>query len=452
MKLEVSRYRGGRFSVALAILLAMTTWGCASFGVRPVSPEDIPGLQAQTEREPGNGTAHLRLAAALAAADRCDEAVAAAERGRALRPQDPVGPLVIGGCLEAAGQHDEALALYAGFIELYEDAPGAAAVEGRRALALRDRAREEAQAAIQGEETLQPADPETVGVLPFLIDGDTTYHPLSAGLAHMLTTDLALLQRFRLVERVRLGALLQELEIPSEMIDPNTAARTGRLLRASRMVLGTASIPSERQARLGGNIVLETGELVEPLMSEGDLRDLFDLEKELAIQTAEGLGYQLTQADLQRIRDNRPASLIAFLAFSRGLMAEDLGDFGAAAAHYAEALRADPGFGEAQQRLRESVGADAITESTPEEVTTVVVTADRNLGGYTDPDPTTGGLSGANVISNTLDGSIIDVASHQSERATIDAGNSNPNVDVLPEDPVVPPIVAMILITIRIPR
>jgi hypothetical protein len=133
-------------------------------------------------------------------------------------------------------------------------------------------------------------------------------------------------------------------------------------------------------------------------------------------------------------------------------MAEDLGDFETAAAHYAEALRADPGFGEAQQRLRESVGADAIAESTPEEVTTVVVTADQNLGGYTDPDPTSGGLSGANVISNTLDGSVIDVASHQSERATIDAGNSNPNVDVLPEDPVVPPIVALILITIRIPR
>ena len=41
------------------------------------------------------------------------------------------------------------------------------------------------------------------------------------------------------------------------------------------------------------------------------------MEKELALQVAAGLGYQLTEAERQRILENQPGSLAAFLAFSQ---------------------------------------------------------------------------------------------------------------------------------------
>jgi tetratricopeptide (TPR) repeat protein len=294
----------------------------------------------------------------------------------------------------------------------------------------------------RGRSGLLPAEPQTVGVLPFLVDGNPEYQPLSVGLAHMLTTDLALLQRFPMVERVVLNALLQELELPPELIDPESAARTGRLTRASRMILGTLSVPSEPGTRLGGNIILETGELIEPLTLEGDLRDLLALEKTFALQIAENLGYQLSEAERQRILENQPGSLAAFLAFSKGLLEEDLGNFENAAAYFQEAVREDPQYEEAQEHLEGAVGAEALTESSRGDVTVIALRIYESLRVSTEPD----------LIFNALASAVLDVASHQPERATLDAGSANPAIDVVPEEILVLPLleaVISIMITIR---
>jgi tetratricopeptide (TPR) repeat protein len=418
-------------------LLAVT--GCVTVGPRSVGPEDIPALQERAAREPDNGRNHFLLAAALSSADRCDEAVISARRGRALLPEDPTGPILIGQCLEKSGDYDAALNLYAQFLFDHGDTPGAQAVEGRREVALRYKARQAARSAILNEESMAPAEPETVGVLPFIVDGDSAYQALSLGLAHMLTTDLALLRRFPLVERAQLDALLQEMALDPERIDPATAARTGRLMRASRMVLGTVSVPSDTQARLGGNIVLETGEIAEPLATQGALGDLLSLEKDLALQVAAGLGYQVTEAERQRILENQPSSLAAFLAFSKGLLAESQGDFQGAAGFYGEAAGLDPQYGEAETKLRETAGVE-LGQARIAELTFVPV-----------PEPTVMGELGP--MANTLTSSILDIASHQPERATIGAGSGTSIVDLLPEDAEIFPLLgAVITITITIRR
>jgi tetratricopeptide (TPR) repeat protein len=280
-------------------------------------------------------------------------------------------------------------------------------------------------------------------VFPFLVDGDPAYQALSVGLAHMLTTDLALLRRFPLVERVELNALLQEMEVPAELIDPATAARAGRLMGASRMVMGTVSIPSEQDLRLGGNIVLDNGELIEALTAEGDLDALLSLEKEYALRIAESLGYSLSEAERQRILENRPGSLAAFLAFSRGLFSEDLGDFEAASGYYRDAVRLDPQYGEARERLSGSVGAEAVVLAGPGELTSLVSMVDQSLAT----------LPGPNLLAGVLGSAVMDIASHQSERATIDAGTANTVIDLLPEiNNILRSLEAIILITITIPR
>jgi len=428
----------------LAVCALLTSWGCASAGPPVLGPQDVPALEQRAAREPNNGRAHLELGAALAAAGRCDDAVIAAERGMGLLPADPLGPLVMGACFEEEGLFARALTLYGRFLSQHAGVPGAAAVEGRRTIALQEHARSLVRSAVRDEEYLLPADPETLGVLPFVVDGDSIYQPLSVGLAHMLTTDLALLARFPLVERVQLGALMQELALSPEAVDSSTAVRAGRLARASRLVLGTVSIPSERDTRLGGNVVLETGELVEPTLTEGELRELLELQKEYSARIAEALGYDLSEAERQRMLRNRPANLSALLAFSRGLMAEDLGDFEAAAAHYREAIAADPNYQEAQQRLRGAVGADVVSQASPGEVTRVGIQVDQALGIV----PETPGL-----FAGALSGAVFDVASHQPERAMIDAGSATPSAAVLPVDNrVVPNLEAILIIIITIPR
>ena len=432
-----ARLGGGR-----SLLAVLCLSGCATMGAPSVGPGDIPSLQARVAREPEDGTLKLQLAAALASADRCGEAVEIAREGRILRPSDPAGPLIVGRCLERAGNLEGALQVYARYLESYGNAGGADVVRGRRLLTFQTHAREEAQRALAREEELAPGDPETVGVFPFLVDGGPRHQPLSAGLAHMLTTDLALLGRFSMVERVETNALLEELELPRELVDPATAARAGRILQASRMVLGTVRIPSEDEAALGGNIVLETGELVQPLSLEGDLANLLDLEKSFALQLAEDLGYQVSEAERQRILENRPGSLAAFLAFSRGLLEEDLGNFESAAALYREAVQLDPSYGQARSRLDGVSGAQVVVGTEFGQLPFLRGGAEAARVG-----------AGLHLLAGALGSSLLDLASHQSERATLNVGTVNPLIETVLEEALVLPLLeAVILVTITIPR
>jgi tetratricopeptide (TPR) repeat protein len=455
-KLRSQGGHGVRWPSFLALGALVASWGCATAGPPVLGPRDVPDLERRALAEPNNGRVQLELAAALAASGRCYDALAAAERGRRLEPADPLGPLVTGQCLEDADLPGHALEIYGSFLSQYGNVPGAAAVEGRRAIALQAHAKELVRAAIQEEEALEPADPETVGVLPFLVAGDSVYQPLSVGLAHMLTTDLASLGRFPLVERVRLGAVLEELALSPETVDPSAALRSGRLVGAARMVLGTVSIPTSLDARLGGNVVLETGEVVEPTLTEGELTALLDLQKEYSARVAEALGYGLTEEDRRRMEENRPANLRALLAFSRGLMAEDAGDFAGAAAHFQDALSADPQYGDAQQRFRSAVGADVVSRSGRGEVVQVASRVDQALGLPSQPTPTTPPPSPpptSGLLQSTLGGAVFDVASHQAERSLVDAGSATPAGSVTPsENQVVPPLEAILTIIITIPR
>jgi tetratricopeptide (TPR) repeat protein len=255
-----------------------------------------------------------------------------------------------------------------------------------------------------------------------------------------------LLQRFNLVERVRLDALLQEQGISRDLIDASTAAQTGRLAQASRLVLGSATVYSEEETILSGNIVRETGEIAEPMGAQGRITDVLDLEKELALQTAAALGHLLTESDRARILANRPRNLTAFLSFSNGLMAEDLGDFRAASEFYQAALRADPNYAEARNRRNRAVGQQVITTSGPGNATAVSAEIEQEVSNLS---PETG-LSG---ISTTLVSAILDVASHQSERSTKTAGTDNATSDVQPDAPPIQQVFrATLLITIVIPR
>jgi tetratricopeptide (TPR) repeat protein len=416
--------------------------GCAPLSSGSLGPGDVPDLRAQVARAPDDAHSRLRLAAALAGADRCDEALEVASQGAAMDPADPLAPLVIGECLETAGRNDAALTLYGTFLASHGSVRGASAVEGRRALVVRRLATEEARLALQREDAIGVADPEAVGVFPFVVDGPARYQPLSAGLAHMLTTDLALIGRFPLVERVRLDALLAEIRLSDGSVDPATAARAGRLTGASRVIVGTLAIPEGDALRLGSSIVVADGRTVDGAVTDGRLDRLLSIEKDYALGIAEQLGYVLSEAERQRVLDRRPANLAAFLAFSRGLLAESRGDYGVAAGHYGQAARSDPAFADAMTALRRSAGAEVVSAGGPGAAAAAVEEVERSIARRRGPDASAGALRG----------SVLDIASHQTERATADVGWANTIIDTLPVDAdLLPALRALLIIVITIP-
>lgn len=308
------------------------------------------------------------------AAEQCDTAVVVANAAQMLAPGEALGPMVIGGCQEKDGRFDLAFATYTDFANRYPQARGVAAVRALAGLALRTQATQTAKLALARESTLtaEAPEPSTLAVLPVTIAGDSSLQPLSRGLAELITSDLASVRSVRLLERVQIGALLDELQLgQSGRSDPSTAARVGRLLRAERMVQGVAAITQNGPVRMSATVVRGDGNVRAGAQVNGTFKQLLDLEKQLVFGVATQLGIQLTEAERQRILRQGPKNLAAFLAYSQGLEALDRGDYRAAAVAFRAAVRADPSFQAARQQQQAAEAAPAV-QASPGDVVTVV--------------------------------------------------------------------------------
>jgi tetratricopeptide (TPR) repeat protein len=394
-----------RYRILLLFTASLLT---ACLGQRPgdVTPAEIPDLEARLPSEPDNAALRSRYAAALFAADRCDQATAEAKRAETLRPADAVAAMVIGQCAEKAQRYEDALGEYRTFLVQHPDVRGSAAIRAREQLALRAYSTQRARQALQNEAQLsaQAADPATVAVLPLTIAGDTSYQSLSRGLAQMITSDLALIQRFKLVERLQLTALLDEMQLgQTARADASTAARVGRLMQAGRMVQGTATIPPQGEVRLEASVVQASGEVSAPGAATGRFRDLLKMEKALIVDLSARLGYQLSEAERRQVLENGTQNLAAFLAYSRGLLAEDAGDVSRAAAYFSDAVQSDPGFQAAKEQYQSASVATDVQQAQPGQVTTVT----------TAPPPAP---PAAEPVVSALNTTVGNVASNQSEQ------------------------------------
>jgi TolB-like protein len=296
--------------------------------------------------------------------------------------------LVTGHCQEADSRFDLAFQTYRDFADAHPQARGVAVLRAKQELALRAGAIQNAHAALTHEAELsnEPPQPSTLAVLPMTVSGDSTYQPLSRGLAELVTTDLALVRSLRLVERLQVGALLDEMKLgQSGKVDPTTAARMGHMLRAERMVQGVATISKNAPVQLSASLVSGDGTVRAGSQVSGPFKGLLDLEKRLVFDVAAGLGIQLTEAERQRILATGPKNLTAFLAYSDGITALDRGDYQAAARAFSASVRADPSFGAAQQGLQTSQTAPSLSGTGAGDLTTVVQTAEQNTEPPTDP-------------------------------------------------------------------
>lgn len=408
---QVSGHRRAVGGIGSLAALSWLLAGCATSMSVPAA--EIPLLEQQLAGDPTNPAVLQRYAAGLYDSGDCAQALPVARTTIQVAPESEVGPLVAGQCLEREGQHAEALAVYRDFLRDHPNAHGTAAVRARAELAARAEATRLAQSAMAAESRGgEAADPEATGVLPVVVVGDSTLAPLSLGLAHMLTTDFTLLERFRVVERLQLDALMNEMDLSStDRVDPQTAVRVGRMAQAGRLVQGTMVGQLDESAQLDASVVTATGDVVDASGEQGPMRDLITLEKQLVISTAEDLGYRLTEAERRRILESGPQNLKALLAFSNGLLQENLGNWAAAAEHYGAAVRADPSFAEARQKMQVAAGI-AATQGAPSNAP-VGNTADEINREVQDQMR----LAGVDSQLGVRLGGIIDLMGHQSERA-----------------------------------
>lgn len=267
--------------------------------------------------------------------------------------------LYLGLLYEAQQDFARALEEYGAYTELSPLSRTGRKLKARMRMLIRKQIAEEIQTAVQQEETLSvDSIPEnTIAVSYFTnLSGNEEFAPLQKGLTDMLITDLSKVQSLRVVERMRLQMLMEELKLSqSDLSDVSSAPRLGKLLGARHLVNGGFVLPTESDIQLDAlSTDVSLAETVSDVEVSGALERFFELEKVLALEILDDIGITLSQAERDAIQEIPTESFLAFMAYCRGLELEDRGMYQQAATEFGQAAEIDPGFVEATERAEET--------------------------------------------------------------------------------------------------
>lgn len=340
----------------LSWIVALAAAACASGGAS--GPEAIARLERARASNPQSEPVLRSLGIAYYKSGNSKDARTALEQATALDPHDGTAALYLGLAAEAQNDIAAAQRAYASYVRYGRTSRVRRALEARLATLQRRQLQETARSEVRDEQRLTqvPGTPNVVAVLPLTFSGaDTSLQPLGRGLAELLTTDLARSSQLTVVERLRLQAVLDELALQtSGATDSASRVRAGRILQAGRLVQGSI-LQQGPQLRVDAAVIdVPSTRLTGATNDDRALDELLTLEKNIALGLFQQLGVTLTTAERNAIEQRPTRSLSAFLAYSRGLLLEDEGQFERAETFYRDAVRLDPGFGAAQAKDRET--------------------------------------------------------------------------------------------------
>ncbi|MGH7468252.1 MAG: tetratricopeptide repeat protein [Longimicrobiales bacterium] len=343
---------------------------CAANQPRQAVPAGkVTELESLVSRERTNLDARVDLAAAYLKLGRNQDAAALLEGLIALPEHPTSAEYFLGVAYEGLNRVPEARQQYQVYLER-GTVPSIKRVARGRIAAFEKRELEQVvKAALAREQSLAGTNPtpRTIGVFPFLNGGKSSLAPLGRAFAELLTTDLSQTDRLVVVERAQVQRLLDEVKLgQSGLVDPQSAARAGRLLGAGRIVQGRLA-GDESTLRVEVLVAsVATGEARPSIVQQGALRGVMTLQNNLALDIYASFGIQLTAAERERVMRRPTQNVQALLAFGFGLEAEDSGRYREAVERYQSAVKLDPSFVEASVALdRAQARADA-ADDTPQ--------------------------------------------------------------------------------------
>lgn len=339
-------------SLPLALVAALLAGCAAGTGANQVAPNDVPALEAQAAQRPTDGVLLTKLGVAYYGQKNWDRARDALKSAVVLDRSNYRGLVYLGLTYEELGQLDSARASYTQARLRARGDRQKRELDNRLMLLTHKEIQVAARAAVAQESTLSQTAPEpnTIAVFPFRYLGtNEDLRPLERGIAQLVVADLGKVGSLKLLEREQVQALVDELQLASSgRVDPATGARSGRLLRAQNVVQGSIQEPSATTIQLDANAINSLTSGVSASGSAGGpMEQLLDAQKQVVFQLLDRLGIQLTPAERTSLQERPTKDLQAFLLYSRGLAAEDAGDFGAAAGYFNQAAQRDPSFRDA---------------------------------------------------------------------------------------------------------
>lgn len=244
------------------------------------------------------------------------------------------------------GKHKKALSVIITVVVLFFLAARPVIVSAAQVVT--DQVRDWAKRALEEERSLKGTEAQnTITVLYFVASKrDPLLTPLQKGMAIMLITDLKKLEKFNVVERVKLQALLEEMKLSkSGLVDEDTRIKLGKLMKARWIVGGKLDMDSKKRLEILSQ-VLDAPErkIMGNPSVDGLLNDLLKLEKDLLFKIVDLLQVELTPKQREILAQPVTLNLRALFSYFKGVDASDRGDYEKAAGYYREAIREDPSF------------------------------------------------------------------------------------------------------------
>jgi TolB-like protein len=220
--------------------------GCALLASQPALLDDLSN-QADATRVRAEVAATLKTGVEAFRDGKDDAAKLAFERVRALAPGETLVPYYLG--LIALKREDNASAVQ--LLQQYarEDPEGATSRDVPQTLTLLSSAQlqQEVASAVARETEVvgSPPEPGSIAVQAFVNKGsnDGDFRALAKGLAAMIIADLSKVPGLKVLEREKVQLLVNEAKLgDSGLADTASAVRSGRLMRAEKVVVGNFEV------------------------------------------------------------------------------------------------------------------------------------------------------------------------------------------------------------------
>jgi TolB-like protein len=179
------------------------------------------------------------------------------------------------------------------------------------------------------------------------------FDALQKGIAGMLISELAQNPAARVVEREDIQKLLDEQNLGgSGRVDPQTAAKIGKLVGARYVVLGTF-IDFYGDFRVDARLVnVETSEIIKAEKDQMQRDHLYDIIRSIAAQLMKDANLPALpkQTSDQRMSHQVPTEALTY--YSRALLYQDRGQRDKAVDMYQRAIAVFPAYAEAAEGLK----------------------------------------------------------------------------------------------------
>jgi len=183
--------------------------------------------------------------------------------------------------------------------------------------------------------------------------GKEDFDALERGIAGMMISELAQNPAARVVERQEIQRLLDEQNLSAQnRVDPQTAAKVGKVVGARYVVLGTF-IDFYGDFRVDARLVnVETSEIVKVEKDQAQRDHLFQIIQNVAGRLMKDANLPPLPKQASDQRSGRQVPTEALTYYSRALLYQDRGQKDKAVEMYQKALAVFPDYAEAQQGLQ----------------------------------------------------------------------------------------------------